>query len=493
MSFFNVGALAGNPFATTVGHKIEEATDGSLPSENWALNMEICDYINDSTEGPKDAIKAIKKRLVQSAGKNYTIVMYTLTVLETCVKNCGKPFHILVCNKEFIQELVKLIGPKNDPPTIVQEKVLSLIQCWADAFQNQPDLSGVVTVYQDLRSKGIEFPMTDLDTMAPIYTPQRSVPEEQIDRSSVVIPPSAALTTVDGIAASPQRVPASPQPLVAAQTPPTSMVNLSSNQISKLQSDLNVVQGNMTVMAEMLNEMTSIKHNQHHTSDLDLLNELHTTLQAMQSRLVDLIGKISDDTLTGELLRVNDELNGLLLRYQRFAKNRGAATGTPAPSAVLAAAMGAPPAESKTADDSLIDLSDEPPSLASLSIGGNDKKPANPTSSDRDEFDMFAQSRNLTYENSKNGSSSYADNLEPEHANVGLVTLAQSRPTTGLPQASGGLLDPHAAQESVTSSDFDKFLAERAAAAEGTPSATANTTQGSRPKNMKDDSSMFAL
>ncbi|GBP79776.1 TOM1-like protein 2 [Eumeta japonica] len=35
---------------------------------------------------------------------------------------------------------VKLIGPKNDPPTVVQEKVLSLIQCWADAFQNQPDL-----------------------------------------------------------------------------------------------------------------------------------------------------------------------------------------------------------------------------------------------------------------------------------------------------------------------------------------------------------------
>lgn len=86
----------------------EQATDGSLPSENWGLNMEICDYINDGADGPKDAIKAIKKRLVQNAGKNHTIVMYTLTVLETCVKNCGKSFHILVCNKEFIQELVKI-------------------------------------------------------------------------------------------------------------------------------------------------------------------------------------------------------------------------------------------------------------------------------------------------------------------------------------------------------------------------------------------------
>lgn len=66
-----------------------------------------------------------------------------------------------------------MIGPKNDPPTAVQEKVLSLIQAWADAFHNQPDLSGVVQVYQDLIAKGIEFPPTDLDAMAPIYTPQR--------------------------------------------------------------------------------------------------------------------------------------------------------------------------------------------------------------------------------------------------------------------------------------------------------------------------------
>lgn len=54
--------------------------------------------------------------------------MYTLTVLETCVKNCDSRFHHLIAQKEFVQELVKLIGPKFDPPQVVQEKVLSLIQ-----------------------------------------------------------------------------------------------------------------------------------------------------------------------------------------------------------------------------------------------------------------------------------------------------------------------------------------------------------------------------
>lgn len=58
----------------------ELATDGGLASENWSLNMEICDMINDTEEGPKDAVKAIRKRLVQNAGKNHKIIMYTLTV-----------------------------------------------------------------------------------------------------------------------------------------------------------------------------------------------------------------------------------------------------------------------------------------------------------------------------------------------------------------------------------------------------------------------------
>jgi hypothetical protein len=51
-----------------------------------------------------------------------------LQCLETCVKNCGRRFHNNVANKDFLQELVKIIGPKYDPPLAVQEKVLSMIQ-----------------------------------------------------------------------------------------------------------------------------------------------------------------------------------------------------------------------------------------------------------------------------------------------------------------------------------------------------------------------------
>jgi len=47
------------------------------------------------------------------------------------VKNCGYRFHALVTTRDFIDGvLVKIISPKNNPPAIVQDKVLALIQVW---------------------------------------------------------------------------------------------------------------------------------------------------------------------------------------------------------------------------------------------------------------------------------------------------------------------------------------------------------------------------
>lgn len=61
--------------------------------------------------------------------------------------------------KEFVIERGNSVdtsttsGPKNEPPPAVQEKVLSLIQSWADAFRHQPELAGVSQVRSILMQK----------------------------------------------------------------------------------------------------------------------------------------------------------------------------------------------------------------------------------------------------------------------------------------------------------------------------------------------------
>jgi hypothetical protein len=64
---------------------------------------------------------------------------------------------------------------QNNPPTIVRERILGLIQYWVDAFKGKPQLIAVEELYEQLRSEGVEFPPVDLDNMAPIETPDRLV------------------------------------------------------------------------------------------------------------------------------------------------------------------------------------------------------------------------------------------------------------------------------------------------------------------------------
>ena len=62
---------------------------------------------------------------------------------------------------------------QNSPPPLVRDRILGLIQSWADAFRGKPDLQAAVDVYEQLKEEGREFPPLDLDALAPINTPDR--------------------------------------------------------------------------------------------------------------------------------------------------------------------------------------------------------------------------------------------------------------------------------------------------------------------------------
>ncbi|KAL7070133.1 hypothetical protein ACQ4LE_010361 [Meloidogyne hapla] len=295
----------GNPFDSPVGRKIELATDATrLATENWGLNMEICDFINSTNGGPRDAVKAIKKRLQTQMGKNNAIVMYTLTVLETCVKNCDERFTALVCHKEFVADMIRLISVKYDAPQIVQERVLALVQSWADAFRGNPSFSGVVEMYDELKSKGVEFPATNLDSMAPIITPKQTV---FVPPSSQTAPPQQ------------QQFPNYPITSSASSQP---MLQLVQDQMAKLRSELDLVNVNMTVLRELIAQMKpGNNNNKEPPEDFYFINELYSTCKEMQKRILELIPVVANEEVTYELLSINDEFNATFEKYERCMAN----------------------------------------------------------------------------------------------------------------------------------------------------------------------------
>ncbi|XP_010729003.1 TOM1-like protein 2 isoform X1 [Larimichthys crocea] len=537
--------LLGNPYSTPVGQCIERATDGGLQNEDWTLNMEICDIINETDEGPKDAMRALKKRL--GGNKNYREVMLALTVLETCVKNCGHRFHVQVANRDFIDGvLVKIISPKTNPPTIVQDKVLSLIQAWADAFRSSPDLTGVVHIYEELKRKGIEFPMADLDALSPIHTPQRGTPE--VDPAMIKY-----LAPVSPAAGTPKPSPSPPSVTQVPQVP--SPITATPEQIARLRSELDVVRGNTKVMSEMLTEMVP---GQEDTSDLELLQELNRTCRAMQQRVVELISRVSNEEVTEELLHVNDDLNNIFLRYERYERYR------------LGRAAQNNGMLNEATEDNLIDLGPGSPAVVTPKItsspptrpnvGATASPVRNPTTTaslssalagldvasdsvsgtltslsgrNQDDFDMFAQTRtsslaeqrkNVKYEDPQalgglasaldvrqqntgglrvKGDDNPADQELPIDSwliTQGMIPVSQSSVMDDIEEWLCADVKGDAAEEGVTSEEFDKFLEERAKAADTLPSPPganpahpARAPGGSHKKAERTEDALFAL
>ncbi|XP_026063265.1 TOM1-like protein 2 isoform X2 [Carassius auratus] len=548
--------LLGNPYSTPVGQCIEKATDGSLQNEDWTLNLEICDIINETEEGPKDAMRAVKKRL--NGNRNFREVMLALTVLETCVKNCGHRFHVHVANRDFIEGvLVKIITPKTNPPAIVQEKVLSLIQAWADAFRSSPDLTGVVHIYEELKRKGVEFPMADLDALSPIHTPQRGVPEVDPGTHKYSAPAQPNTASQMG----PRPAAAATADLYPAQIPPVSgPITANPEQIARLRSELDIVRGNVKVMSEMLTEMVP---GQEDTSDLELLQELNRTCRAMQHRVVELISRVSNEEVTEELLHVNDDLNNIFLRYERYeryrvgraAQNNGvlneASEGDnlidldPASPAVVTPRVSTTPTRTPT---STLQPPSAPPSAppaaaASLStqlagLVGADSVSSTLSSlsahNPQDDFDMFAHTRsssladqrkNVKYEEPQalvslasaldirqqnaTGPNVKGPNAELEPIDSWLITqgmipVSQSSVMDDIEEWLCADVKGEEAEEGVTSEDFDKFLEERAkvadqgpplaaAAATGEPRPLVSASSSNRRRTQQTEDNLFAL
>ncbi|KAM5557947.1 TOM1-like protein 1 [Rosa sericea] len=155
---------------------VEEATSEALDEPDWALNLEICDMINTERVNSVELIRGIKKRIML---KNPRVQYLSLVLLETVVKNCEKAFSEIAAER-VLDEMVKLI---DDPQTVVnnRNKALVLIEAWGESTGELRYLPVYEETYKSLRSRGIRFPGRDNESLAPIFTPPRSVSASELD------------------------------------------------------------------------------------------------------------------------------------------------------------------------------------------------------------------------------------------------------------------------------------------------------------------------
>ncbi|KAF9194999.1 Vacuolar protein-sorting-associated protein 27 [Haplosporangium sp. Z 767] len=139
---------------------VDRATSENLPvgSEDLALNLEICDQIRSKQVSPKDAAKALKRRI---GHKNPNVQLLALGLTDVCVKNGGHHFLVEIAAREFIDNLTSILKAPAGCNYEVKNRILGLIQTWGILFRGKHGLGYVCDTYMILQHEGFQFPPKD--------------------------------------------------------------------------------------------------------------------------------------------------------------------------------------------------------------------------------------------------------------------------------------------------------------------------------------------
>uniref|UniRef100_A0A6Q2XK83 Golgi associated, gamma adaptin ear containing, ARF binding protein 1 n=1 Tax=Esox lucius TaxID=8010 RepID=A0A6Q2XK83_ESOLU len=163
-----------------------KATNPLNRDTDWDSVQAFCDQLNYDLEGPQFATRLLAHK-IQSPQE--WEAMQALTVLETCMKSCGRRFHSEVGKFRFLNELIKVVSPKylgTRAPEPVKKKVLELIYSWTLGLPNE---AKIAEAYHMLKKQGIvkQDPVLPADHILglPLPRPKNAIFEDE-EKSKVL-------------------------------------------------------------------------------------------------------------------------------------------------------------------------------------------------------------------------------------------------------------------------------------------------------------------
>eukprot|EP00062_Callorhinchus_milii_P025365 gi/632986266/ref/XP_007910141.1/ PREDICTED: ADP-ribosylation factor-binding protein GGA1 [Callorhinchus milii] len=286
--------------------RLNKATNPLNRDLEWDYIQAFCDQLNKELEGPQLATRFLAHKI--QSPQEWEAVQ-ALTVLETCMKNCGKRFHSEVGKFRFLNELIKVVSPKylgTRAPEKVKTKVLELMFSWTVGL---PDELKITEAYQMLKKQGIlkQDPVLPDDQPLPLLPPRPKNAIFEDDEKSKLL---ARLLKSSH-----------PEDLRAANKLIKEMVQEDQKRMEKISKRVNAIEevnSNVKLLSEMLD---NYKKEETSESNEEIMKELYQRCEKMRPTLFRLASDTEDnDEALAQILQANDNLTQVINTYKTIVK-----------------------------------------------------------------------------------------------------------------------------------------------------------------------------
>lgn len=288
---------------------LNKATSPSNRQEDWEYIMGFCDQINKELEGPQISVRLLAHK-IQSPQEWEAI--QALTVLEACMKNCGRRFHNEVGKFRFLNELIKVVSPKYLGDKVsekVKTKVIEMLYSWTVSL---PDEAKICEAYQMLKSQGIVSvdPEIPLDaTLIPSPSPRPKNPVFDDEKKSKRL--------ADLLKSK------KPEDLQEANRLIKNMVKedeLRTQKATKQKSTLEAVNNSVKLLNEMLAHFSPEDSTD---GDKELIRELYADCDRLRQTVFQLATETEDnDSSLGDILQASDDLSHVINSYKKIVEGQ---------------------------------------------------------------------------------------------------------------------------------------------------------------------------
>uniref|UniRef100_A0A665VR69 Golgi-associated, gamma adaptin ear containing, ARF binding protein 1 n=1 Tax=Echeneis naucrates TaxID=173247 RepID=A0A665VR69_ECHNA len=278
-----------------------------LNKENdWESIDGFCDQLKDEPEGPQLATRLLAHK-IQSPQE--WEALQALTVLETCMKNCGKRFHNEVGKFRFLNELIKVVSPKYlgaRAPEPVKKKVLEMMYSWTVRL---PDETKILDAYQMLKKQGIvkQDPVLPDDSPLPPPPPRATSAIFEDEEKSKML--SRLLNSTHA------------EDLRAANKLIKEMVQEDQKRVEKVSKRVNAIQEvreSVSLLSQLLDGYSKESCSQ---SNQELIKDLYQRCEKMRPTLFRLASDTEDsDEALADILQANDSLTQVINLYRQLVK-----------------------------------------------------------------------------------------------------------------------------------------------------------------------------
>ncbi|NXO59557.1 GGA3 protein, partial [Aramus guarauna] len=288
---------------------LDKATNPSNRQEDWEYIIGFCDQINKELEGPQIAVRLLAHKI--QSPQEWEAVQ-ALTVLEACMKNCGRRFHNEVGKFRFLNELIKVVSPKYLGDRVsekVKTKVIELLYSWTVAL---PEESKIKDAYYMLKRQGIVMfdPVIPADrTLIPSPPPRPKNPVFDDEEKSKLL---AKLLKSKN-----------PDDLQEANKLIKSMVKEDEARIQKVTKRMHTLE-EVNNNVKLLNEML-VHYSKEDSSEADreLMKELYERCETKRRTLFKLASETEDnDSSLGDILQASDNLSRVINSYKKIIEGQ---------------------------------------------------------------------------------------------------------------------------------------------------------------------------